>query len=68
MFRRGEGPKNDKCSLRRISIKEKMRIYLREVSDIGSKTMLQRLQCAQNGETVKHGSGEMVKCQNSEMV
>ena len=39
MFRRGVGPKNEKGSLRRMNMKEIMRIYLREVSDIGSKTI-----------------------------
>ena len=37
MFSRGEGPKSDKGSLRRMKIKDIMRIYLREVSDIGCK-------------------------------
>ena len=46
MFSRGEGPKSDKVSLCRINMKRIMRIYLREVSDIGSKSMLQRLLCA----------------------
>ena len=45
-----------------------MRIYLCELSDIGSKSMLQRLQCAQNGETVKRRSGEMLKWCNGAMV
>ena len=43
MFRRGVGPKNYKGSLRRMNMKEIMIIYLREGSDIGSKTMIQRL-------------------------
>ena len=45
MFSRDEGTKSDKGSILRISTKERMRIYLREVSDIGSKIMLQRLEC-----------------------
>ena len=43
MFRVGVGPQNGKGYLRRIKRKEIMKIYLREVSNIGSKTMLQRL-------------------------
>ena len=43
MFSRGEGPKSDKDSLHRMNMKEIMKIYLREVSDIGSKSMLQKL-------------------------
>ena len=43
MFIRGDGPKSDKGSLRRMKMKEKKRIYLLEVSDIGRKTMLQLL-------------------------
>ena len=43
MFIRGVGPKNDKGYLHRENMKEMMRIYLREVSDIGSKTILQIL-------------------------
>ena len=39
VFRRGEGPKNYKGSIRRINMKEIIRIYLREVSDIGSKNI-----------------------------
>ena len=42
MFRRGVGSKNYKCSLRRMEMKSRMRIYLRKVSDIGSKLFLQR--------------------------
>ena len=42
MFRRTVGPKNGKGYLHRMNTKERMRIYLLEVSDIGSKTMLQR--------------------------
>ena len=37
MFRRGVGPKNYKCSLRRMDMKSIMIIYLRKVSDIGRK-------------------------------
>ena len=40
MFSRGEVTKIDKGSLHMIQIKEIMRIYLREVSDIGRKRML----------------------------
>ena len=40
MFRIGKGTKNDKVSLNMINMKEKMVIYLLEVSDIGYKTML----------------------------
>ena len=43
IFSRGEGPKIDKGSLRRMNMKEIMRIYLLEVSDIGSKSMMQVL-------------------------
>ena len=43
MLSRGEGPRSDKGSLRRMNVNEMMRIYLCEVSDIGSKSMLQRL-------------------------
>ena len=43
MFSRGVAPKIDKGFLRRMKMKEIMRIYLREVSDIGSKSMLQIL-------------------------
>ena len=43
MFSRVEGPKSGKGSLLRMKIKEIMRNYLREVSDILSKSMLQRL-------------------------
>ena len=39
MFRRGVGPKNYKGYLRRTKIKQVMRIYVREVSDIGSKNV-----------------------------
>ena len=42
MSRRGLETENDKGSRRRMKSKEITRIYLREVSDIGSKTMLQR--------------------------
>ena len=42
MFRRGVGTKNDKGSRCRMKTIEIMRIYSREVSDIGIKTMLQR--------------------------
>ena len=63
MFIRGDGPKSDKGSLRRMKMKEKTRIYLLEVSDIGRKTMLKLLWFAQNGETVKRRSEKMVKCQ-----
>lgn len=41
IFRRGVGTKNDKGSRCRMKTKDITRIYLREVSDIGSKTMLQ---------------------------
>ena len=43
IFSRGEGPKIDKGYLRRMNMKEIMRIYLLEVSDIGSKSMMQVL-------------------------
>ena len=46
MFSRGEGLKSDKGSLHRMKIKDIMRIYLREVSDIGCRIMLQILECA----------------------
>ena len=68
MFIRGEVIKSDKGYLRRMKIKSIMRIYLREVIYIGSKTMFQILQCDYNGETVKRQSGEMVKYKNCEMV
>ena len=42
MFRRGVESKSDKVSLRRTKMKETMRIYLSEVSDIGSRKMIQR--------------------------
>ena len=42
MFRRVAGPQKDKYSTRRMKIKETMGLNLREVSDIGRKTMLQR--------------------------
>ena len=42
MFRRTVVPKHGKGSIHRMNMKEGMRIYLLEVSDIGSKTMLQR--------------------------
>ena len=45
LFSRGEGSKTDKGSLRKTKMKEITRNDLREVSDIGSKIMLQRLQC-----------------------
>ena len=41
MLRRGEGLKNDKGYLCTMNMKEMIRIYLREVSDIGRKSMLQ---------------------------
>ena len=41
MLRRGVGTKNDKGSRCRMKTKDITMIYLREVSDIGSKTMLQ---------------------------
>ena len=40
MFSRGEIPKSDKGSLRRMNMKEIIRMFLREVSDFGSKSML----------------------------
>ena len=43
VFRRSVGPKSDEVSLRRMKAKEIMRIYLREVSDIGFKIKLQIL-------------------------
>ena len=43
MFIRGEVIKSDKGYLRRMKIKSIMRIYLREVIYIGSKTMFQIL-------------------------
>ena len=43
MFRRSVGPKIDEGSLCRMKKKEIMRIYLREVSDIGFKIKLLRL-------------------------
>ena len=43
MLSGGEGSKSDKYSLRRTNMKETMNIYLREVSNIGSKSILQRL-------------------------
>ena len=43
MFSRGEEPKIDKGSLRMMNMKEIIRIYLHAVSDIGIKSMLQRL-------------------------
>ena len=43
MFRRDVGTKSDKGSLCRMKTKEIMKIYLREVSDIGIKITLQRL-------------------------
>ena len=43
IFRRGEGPRNYKSYLHRMKIKSIMRIYLREISDIGSKTNLKIL-------------------------
>ena len=46
MFRRSVGPKSDEVSLCRMKAKEIMRIYLCEVGDIGSKSMLQILLCA----------------------
>ena len=67
MLSRGEGPKSDKVSLRGINTKERMTTYSRKVSDIGSKSVLQRLQCAYNVETVKRRSGAMVKWCNGEM-
>ena len=45
MFRRGEGTKNDKGSLYRMNMKEIMRIYLREVSDNGSKNVTKIIVC-----------------------
>ena len=42
IYSRDEGPKSDKGYIRRMNMKKIMRIYLREVSDIGSKTMLQK--------------------------
>ena len=42
MFRRGEVPQNDKGSHLRINMKGIMIIYLHEVSDIRSETMLQK--------------------------
>ena len=42
MLRRVEGSKNYKGSLLRMDMKEIMWVYLGELSDIGSKTMLQR--------------------------
>ena len=41
MLRRGEGLKNDKGYLCTMNMKEMIIIYLREVSDIGRKSMLQ---------------------------
>ena len=46
MFSRGEIPESDKGSLRKINMKDIMGIYLHEVRDIGSKSMLQILECA----------------------
>ena len=40
MFSRGEIPKSDKGSLRRMNMKEIMRMFFCEVSDFGSKSML----------------------------
>ena len=42
MFRRVVGSKNDKGSIHSMRMKEIMIIYLHEVNDIGSETMLQR--------------------------
>ena len=39
----GEGPKNKKGCLHRMKIKSATRVYSLEVSNIGSKTMLQKL-------------------------
>ena len=41
MLKGGEGPKNEIGSLRRMKMKAIM-IFLFEVSDIGSETMLQK--------------------------
>ena len=43
MFSRGEVTKSDKGSIPRMNMKEIMRIYLCEVGDIVSESMLQRL-------------------------
>ena len=52
MFKRGKVPKNDKYSLRRMNMKAII-IFLRDISDIGSETMLQKLFCAFNSAMVK---------------
>ena len=52
MFKRGKVPKNDRYSLRRMNMKAII-IFLRDISDIGSETMLQKRFCAFNGAMVK---------------
>ena len=43
MFSIGEGPRSDKGSLRKMKMKYIIGVYLHELSDIGSKSMLQIL-------------------------
>ena len=63
MFRRGVGNQKYKGYLHMTNTKERMRIYLCEVINIGIKTIWQRWKCALewwNGETAKQRNGIMV--------
>ena len=66
IFSRYDGPKRDKGSIRRMKMKETMRIYLREVSIIGRKQCyifynVLKMVKGCNVEVVKWGNVKMVK-------